>query len=452
MDNFNDLNEGQQEIGYTNEPEEEAFEETLVQTEDVQKELNKVHRKGMLYGVLTGVLGTIAALLLVVLILTSIGYLGFERNLGKPSSQGSQSANADTTVISDQLQTKIKYMLYIMENAGFYDVDYEALTDGMLHGLVNGLDDNYAAYYNKEEVEIVNQSNAGTYYGIGVTVSQDVETGYFTVVDVTEDSPAQAAGVLPEDIIYMVGEESASGMDINTLVSLIKGEEGTIVNVTFYRPSTGEYLSYDLKRANLKQVIAYGEMLEDGIGYIRIKSFDAVTYEQLKETIDDLKSQGMEALVLDLRSNTGGLLTSLVPVANEFLPEGVILTIEDKNGVAEEYKSQAAPFLNIPMVVLVNGYTASAAESLTGAIQDYGVGTIIGTTTFGKGIVQNTYDIGDGTSIKLTIARYMTPNGRCIQDEGIEPDIVVELDDSGEDNQLAKALEVLKDKMTQNLP
>lgn len=451
MNSKNDFEEKQEINDYEENAYSDADRDCSTEEHEVIIAYKKMRRRSMLYGVLTGALGTITALLIIIAVLTSIGYIGFERNTGSSGNAGAQNNTeaSSSSVISESLENKIKYMLYIMESVGLYEVDYDSLVDGMLHGLVNGLDDDYAAYYNEEELEIVNQSNAGTYYGIGVTVQQDEETGLVTVVDVTEDGPAEAAGVQAEDIIYTVGDEAVTGMDINTLVSKIKGEEGTTVSVTFYRPSTGEYLTHELERANLKQIMVYGEMLEDNIGYIRIKNFEAVTYEQLKETIDTLKAQGMEAVVLDLRSNTGGLLTSLVPVANEFLPEGTILTIEDKNGVVEEYKSDAEPFLDLPMVVLVNGYTASAAESLTGAIQDYGVGTIIGTTTFGKGIVQNTYDIGDGTSIKLTIAKYMTPSGRCIQDEGITPDIEVELDDSGTDNQLDKALEVLKEKMSE---
>lgn len=449
MENLNDFKEKEELDGCSDGAYSDVSEDETGEQQELMRAYRKIRRRSALHGALAGVIGTVLVLLLTVTVLVSVGYVKFEKNTGSAgNTQGQNSEEtADGSVISESLENKIKYMLYIMESVGLYDVDYESLVDGMLHGFVNGLDDNYAAYYNKEEVELVNQSNAGTYYGIGVTVQQDAETGIVTVVDVTEDGPAEAAGVQEDDIIYMVEDEAVSGMDINTLVSKIKGEEGTTVNVTFYRPSVKEYHTYELVRTSLKQIMAYGEMLEDNIGYIRIKNFEAVTYEQLKETIDTLKSQGMEAVVLDLRSNTGGLLTSLVPVANEFLPEGTILTIEDKNGVVEEYKSDAEPFLNLPMVVLVNGYTASAAESLTGAIQDYGVGTIIGTTTFGKGIVQNTYGIGDGTAIKLTIAKYMTPSGRCIQDEGITPDIVVELDGSGTDNQLEKALEVLKEKM-----
>lgn len=408
------------------------------------KEYKKLKCRAVLGGMAAGVFGTIAVLLLTITILVAVGYIGFQRNTGQSSNSNAENQS----VISEALEEKIKYMLYIMENNGLSEIDYEALVDGMLHGLVSGLDDNYAAYYNADELAEVQQSNAGTYYGIGVTVQQDVESGVVTVVEVTEDGPADNAGVQAEDIIYMVGDEEVTNMDINEIVARIKGAEGTTVNVTFYRPSAYEYKTYELERRNLKQIISYGEMLEDNIGYIRIKSFDAVTYEQLAETVETLKGQGMEAVVLDLRSNTGGLLTSLVDVAEVFLPKGsTILTIEDKNGVVEEYDTKGASDLGIPMAVLVNQYTASAAEALTGSIQDYGIGTIIGTTTFGKGIVQNTYPISDGTAIKLTIARYMTPNGRCIQDEGIEPDVVVELDESDEDNQLAKALEILKEKM-----
>lgn len=411
------------------------------------KAYKKMKRRATLYGVVTGVLGTIAVLLLIIVILVSIGYLGFQRNTGQNSSNNKTQSQS---VISESLEEKIKYMLYIMEKNGLNEVDYEALVDGMLHGLVSGLDDDYAAYYNVEELAEVQQSNAGTYYGIGVTVQQNVESGLVTVIEVTEDGPAEEAGVQAEDIIYMVGEEKATGMDINELVAKIKGAEGTMVSVTFYRPSTYEYLTYELERRNLQQIISYGEMLEDNIGYIRIKSFDAVTYEQFVETVDTLKGQGMEAVVLDLRSNTGGLLTSLVEVAEVFLPKGsTILTIEDKNGVVDEYITKGNSHLGLPMVVLVNQYTASAAEALTGSIQDYELGTIVGVTTFGKGVVQNTYSISDGTAIKLTIAKYMTPDGKCIQDEGIEPDVVIEVDDSGEDNQLAKALEVLKEKMSE---
>ncbi|MBQ9886192.1 MAG: S41 family peptidase [Lachnospiraceae bacterium] len=439
-EDFTEAAQNHEECGFA---ESIQKNDELIGTTQTVVSLKKLRRRSAIKGFLFGILGTLAALSLIAFILMKVGYLGIERNTKPENGGGSESQR----IISDSLDEKIKNIVGILEENSIYEVKREDLTDGILHGLVKGLDDRYAAYYNAKELEAVRQSNAGIYYGIGVTVQQDSETGLVTVIEVGDDSPAKEAGVQEEDILYKVDNDEATGMDINELVSRIKGEEGTIVNVTFYRPSTNEYLTMDIERRNIKQIISYGSMLEDNIGYIRIKSFDNVTYEQLKETIERLKSEGMKAVVLDLRNNTGGLLTSLVPVADEFLPAGVILTIEDKKGVIETYRSQVLPYLNLPMVVLVNQYTASAAEALTGAIQDHGVGTIVGTTTFGKGIVQNTYSLDDGTAVKLTIAKYMTPNGRCIQDEGIEPDVVVEPDYSGEDNQLAKALEILKEKM-----
>lgn len=295
----------------------------------------------------------------------------------------------------------------------------------------------------------------GKYYGIGAGLTQDVDTMVVSITKIYEGTPSEAAGLLAEDIILSVEDVNATSMDVSDLVLLIRGEEGTTVHLEVYRPSTGEYLSFDVERANVVLPSVASEMLTEEIGYIRIESFEEDTATQFEMAMAELETQGMQSLVVDLRYNGGGLVDSVVQILDDILPEGLLVYIEDKAGNRQEYHSNGKTYVDYPLVVLINEDSASASEIFAGAIQDYDYGTLIGTTTFGKGIVQTIFRLSDGDAVKLTTAKYFTPDGSYIHGVGIEPDIELEyeyLNPEGEvyemryDNQIQKAIEVLSEE------
>ena len=329
------------------------------------------------------------------------------------------------------------------------EITREDKENGIYKGLFESLEDVYSCYYTPEEYKMLAEQTQGVYYGIGAYVSQDVETGICAISGVIKNSPAEAAGLMEGDLIYKVDGEDMSGLDIDEVVSHIRGEEGTEVALTLVR--NGEEIEVKLKRGRVDTPTVESEMLDDGIGYLQITEFDDVTVNQFTENFEELKGQGMKGLIIDLRGNPGGSVTSVCAVAEQLLPKGLIFYMEDKDGNKTEYKCEGADF-DLPMVVLVNEYSASAAEILSGAIKDSGIGKLVGKTTFGKGIVQDVIPLQDGSAIKLTVANYYTRGGNDIHLKGIEPDIEVELDtdaylDDGKDTQLDKAVEVLLGEM-----
>ena len=341
--------------------------------------------------------------------------------------------------------------------SGYYLNGFSAedMETGVYKGLVNSLGDPYTVYYSEEEYADFMESSSGSYCGIGVQVSQNMSTGVITVVRTFVNGSSYEEGVLPGDIIYKVEEEEVTGVDLNNVVTKIKGEEGTFVNVTVYRESEMEYLTFRLERRQIVVDTISHEMLEDNIGYISIMEFDEVTYDQFILAMDDLEDQGMEALIVDVRDNGGGLMDQVVGMLDRLLPEGLIVYTEDKYGERDEHFSTATESFDKPMIVLVNGNSASASEIFAGALQDYEVATILGTQTFGKGIVQTLLPLTDGTALKVTISKYYTPNGTNIHGVGITPDVEVDLKDElkskpivpkEEDNQLQEAIRILKEK------
>lgn len=329
------------------------------------------------------------------------------------------------------------------------EITREDKENGIYKGLFESLEDVYSCYYTPEEYKMLAEQTQGVYYGIGAYVSQDVETGICAISGVIKNSPAEAAGLMEGDLIYKVDGEDMSGLDIDEVVSHIRGEEGTEVTLTLVR--NGEEIEVKLKRGRVDTPTVESEMLDDGIGYLQITEFDDVTVNQFTENFEELKGQGMKGLIIDLRGNPGGSVTSVCAVAEQLLPKGLIFYMEDKDGNKTEYNCEGADF-DLPVVVLVNEYSASAAEILSGAIKDSGIGKLVGKTTFGKGIVQDVIPLQDGSAIKLTVANYYTRGGNDIHLKGIEPDIEVELDtdaylDEGKDTQLDKAVEVLLGEM-----
>ena len=323
------------------------------------------------------------------------------------------------------------------------------LENFLLKGYVNGLKDPYSVYYNEEETKELYETTEGEYSGIGAVMSQNLETGVITMVNVYEDSPAEKAGFKNNDILYKVNGKDISTEDISKVVNKIKGEEGTEVTITVLRDGK-EYEATATREKLEAHTIEY-EMKEDHIGYVRVTEFDMVTYNQFVEAITDLKKQGMKGIIIDLRGNPGGNLSTVCQMLDYILPEGLIVYTEDKDGKREVMTSDEEHKLEMPMTVLVDGRSASASEIFAGAIQDYQLGTLVGTTTYGKGVVQQLFDLKDGTCLKLTIAEYFTPKGRNIHEKGIKPDVEVEYqydkNNADADSQLDKAIEVLKEKM-----
>ena len=356
----------------------------------------------------------------------------------------------DDSVVTRRTEKKLEMLRELIDEVYLRseDVSDEDLREFLIKGYVSGLGDPYSVYYDKDETESLFESTEGKFGGIGVSITQDYETGAMTFVNVYEDGAGAEAGFQAGDILYKVDGEDVTGQDLNNVVAKIKGEEGSNVEITVFRGDYMEEYTATATRKIVEVQTVEHEMKDDGVGYIQITEFDDVTYDQFTSALEDLTGQGMTGLVIDLRNNPGGNLDTVCDILDLILPEGTILSTKDKNGDGDTYTSDEEHKLEIPMSVLTNENSASASEIFAGAIQDYGVGTLVGTTTFGKGIVQQIFPLTDGTSIKLTISEYFTPSGRNIHGIGIEPDVEIEYEYDVEnpdmDNQLEKAIEIVK--------
>lgn len=364
-----------------------------------------------------------------------------------------QYQNQDEVLNSDSIK-KVKGIEALIDQYYLEETDHEAMESYLYKGLVAGLGDPYSGYYTPEELKSVNESTEGEYRGIGVVMQQDVTTGEVTATRCYEGAPGAEAGMLPGDIIYKVNGETTADKELSEVVKSIKSSDSETVNLEIIREGNSEHLNLDIQLRPVEiPMIAY-EMLEDHIGYIQIYEFAEVTAPQYLAAYEELENQGMERLIVDLRNNPGGLLTSVCSVLDHILPEGLVVYTEDKYGDRKEYTCDGKNELQIPLAVLVNGNSASASEIFAGAVQDYGIGKLVGTTTYGKGIVQQIIPLKDGSAVKLTISKYYTPKGRSIHETGLEPDVEIDLEESlkqkvtvekNEDNQLQKAIEVLQE-------
>lgn len=345
-------------------------------------------------------------------------------------------------VVDEEVDAKIEELNHYIDQYYLFDYEEEDVENGIYKGLMAGLGDIYTGYYTPEEYASFMESSNGSYSGIGAALMQDYSTGIISVVRAFTGSPAEEAGLQTDDILYMVEGEEVTGKDLSLVVTDLKGEEGTEVHISILRGT--DVLDLTLIRRNIEVPTVEYSMMENQIGYIAITEFDDVTDKQFLAAMDDLESQGMTKLIIDLRNNGGGLVDVTCTILDRLLPEGLIVYTEDKNGNRQEEYSDAENYFAGDMAVLVNGNSASASEIFAGAIKDYGVGTLIGTQTFGKGIVQSLFPLSDGSAIKITVSRYYTPAGNNIHEVGITPDIILEPDtESEEDNQLQKAIEVL---------
>lgn len=398
-------------------------------------------------GVLVGILATVAVFLVAVLIVISVVKDKYAVTLiDKEASDTQEVLDADS-------EKKIKELLGQMELYYYEDIDTEELTNGLYKGLFEGLGDPYSVYYTKEEYDSMMASTSGTYCGIGAVLSQDMKTMQVTVLHVYKDTPADKAGLKDGDTILKVDDIEATSMELSELVTNIRGAKGTKVHLEVYREGEKDKLEYDIERDKVEVPTVEYEMLENNVGYIQITEFAEPTETQFTEAVNALQAQGMQAMIVDLRDNPGGYLSAVTEILDDILPEGITVYTEDKYGKRQNYTSDDEHRIEIPMAVLINENSASAAEIFAGAIKDYDYGTLIGTKSFGKGIVQTVKQLKDGSAIKLTTAKYYTPNGNYIHEVGIEPDVELEYEytgdtnedyDKSQDNQIQKALEILE--------
>lgn len=340
-----------------------------------------------------------------------------------------------------------KYVNYI-DNKG---INESKMIDPSIKGMVESLGDPYTVYMDKKEYDELKTTTEGSYAGIGIYVGE--QDNKILVIAPIEDSPAAKAGIKAGDVIMKVDGQSVTAKDMDKAVALMKGKINTKVILTIQRANVG-VMNIQVTRATIVLKTVKGEMLDNSIGYIRITTFDQNTANEFDSALKDLQGKGMKGLIIDLRDNPGGLLDVCAKIADRILGKGTIVYTIDKQGKKESLESDASK-LNVPLAVLVNGNSASASEILSGAIRDFKAGTLVGTKTFGKGIVQEILPFNDGTALKVTTARYYTPSGECIQGKGITPNVVIDLPESikgtnftrTQDVQLQKAIEVVKSKL-----
>ena len=397
-------------------------------------------KKGYGAGIVTGILATV---------LVSLLLLGGFRVI--TNTAGSYASGK---VTEKEVSKKLNKLNALIDKYYLYEdeIDTDKLAEGIYSGYTSALGDKYTVYYDEDETKALMESTSGTFSGVGATLTKDADTGYATIVNVYEDSPAEKAGLKAGDILEKIDDHEVGDEQLDTVVSWIKGEKGTDVKITVLRD--GEELELTATRDTIEVKTVSYEMKENQIGYIRVSEFDTVTYDQFKEALEDLENQGMQGLVVDLRNNPGGSLDTVTNMLRLLLPEGTIVSTKDKNGKTDEITCDGTHEFKKAMAVLVNQYSASASEIFSGAVQDYGTAKIVGVTTYGKGVVQQLMDLGDGTCLKVTIAEYYTPNGRSINGKGVEPDVEVEYQYDEEnpkaDNQLDQALSTVQEEIVES--
>ena len=359
----------------------------------------------------------------------------------------------DNGVLSDFSHVqKIEYLEKLIDQEYLGDVDKDEMAEGVYAGLIYGLGDVYSRYYTADEYAQETASTDGAYAGIGVSIQKN-KNGGVQIAECYEGGPGAEAGLQTGDVITAINDTDVTGMELADVVSIIRENKDKTIVLTVFRENEekSREISVDVTDVELPSV--FGEMLDEKTGYIQITQFTGVTPQQYKDMFAELKDKGMERLVIDLRDNPGGLLTSVCDILREILPEGLIVYTEDKYGNREEETCDGKHQLDMPLAVLVNENSASASEIFAGAVQDHEVGTIVGTTTYGKGVVQELRQLSDGSAVKLTVSNYYTPNGNSINKVGIKPDVEVKLASEllnkdeithEEDNQLQKALDVIE--------
>lgn len=404
-------------------------------------------KKDFLKGLIAGILTACILISLVSLML---------RMRTGAGAGASGTSNQEAVFDGKSLEKKLEQLNDIVDQYYLSEPDQKALENGAYKGFLEGLGDPYSVYYTKEEYARLMESSNGEYSGIGVLLTKDVETKEVVVVKPYENAPAWEAGMEKGDVLLEVDGTPITEMDLSSAVALIKEGKDSTVTIRAYRASTKEYKDFTIVKRKIEIPTVSAEMMEGDIGYIQITEFDKVTLDQFKEAFVSLQDQGMKGLLVDLRDNPGGMVVTVCSILDYILPEGLIVYTEDKDGKRNEYKSDAERQLGLPLAVLVNENSASASEIFAGAVRDYGVGTIVGKKTYGKGVVQSVIGLADGDAVKITVANYYTPKGNNIHGVGIEPDLAVEPGEKqyglntkviAEDSQLTAGLEVLKTQL-----
>ena len=350
------------------------------------------------------------------------------------------------------IEEKLDRYKSIIDEYYLGEVNEEDLTEGAIKGYIEGLGDPYTEYISKENMEDYLADTMGNFVGIGIYMINDPTSGKIMVLSPIKGSPAEKAGILPGDLIISIDGTEYSGEESSIAASKIKGEEGTTVKLEILRGT--QNMSFEIKRENIIVNPVEGKILENNIGYISFTSFDEKTAEEFKNKFEELQKSNIKSLIIDLRNNGGGLVDQALKIANYIVPKDSVLLCEvDKNNNEKIEKAKEDPIINMPIVVLVNENTASSSEILAGALKDLGKAKIVGTTTYGKGVIQEILTLSDGSGLKITTEKYLTPNKTEINKIGIKPDEEVKLPDSVEnilevdekdDTQLQKAIEILK--------
>lgn len=407
----------------------------------VQEEIQSEKKKSFFQGLVAGLLLSMGITFFTMSAVQIFQQLKFAKN--GQSREETVGENVTDALVVD----KLGVLEEAIDKYFWQDVEDQTLQNGVYKGLLAALDDPYSVYYTTEELIALQEQTEGIYYGIGAYISQDKETGYVQISKIIKNTPAEESNLMQGDYIYAINGESMQGKDSTYVVSKFKGEEGSYVTITVIREGVSDPLDIEVERRKIESPTVEYEMHENGIAYIQITEFDLVTTKQFEDAYKQAKEEGMRGLIIDLRSNPGGNLSTVCDIARMILPKGLIVYTEDKYGERDEYSCDGKNQIQVPLVVLTNGYSASASEILAGAVKDYGIGKIMGTTTYGKGIVQKVINLSDNTAIKLTVSTYFTPNGNNIHKIGVEPDITVEFDadqyQKGIDNQVEAAKEEL---------
>lgn len=343
-------------------------------------------------------------------------------------------------------KTKVDDVLKKLDTYYYEGVDTDALYEEAIRGLVDSVGDPYTSYFTTNEYSSFMEKMEGSYEGIGVVVSYGDTEDIVLVVAPFKESPGDKAGMKPGDRIIAVDGVDVIGMSLDKVVERIKGEKGTEVVITVSREDV-ESIDISIIRDVIEIPTIESKMLEGNIGYIGMSGFDLITEDQFKDALADLNKQGQEGMIIDLRNNPGGYLHIVYAIVDELIEKGkMVVYTEDKQGNRDELITKNNNSFDKPLVILINGNSASASEILAGAIKDHERGVLVGETSFGKGLVQRTFDLDDKSAIKITISKYFTPDGNYIHGVGIEPDVIVEYDPESEtDNQLDEAIKVVKD-------
>ncbi|SDB30847.1 S41 family peptidase [Eubacterium oxidoreducens] len=454
-ENTNKIEEAKEETQPVELPMEEAQPdaEELAIREMVGRSMKKI---GFAQGIMLGVVIAIAASMVTGLLVMKTGNLGpFQLAEAGTTSEEDSDSSSDSSILDTATQQKLEVLYKYLNQYYYEDLDVDDLQEGLFAGLLEGAGDTYTRYYTAEEYEELQESTSGTFYGIGALLYQDETTKQVIIDKIYDGSGAQEAGLEVGDVIKSADGYKATSMELSDFVQHVRGEEGSMVELVISRD--GEEMTLEVERKEVEEVSVTSQMLTDEIALITISEFTEVTTEQYEEEIASVKEQGAKAVIFDVRSNPGGTVSSVTEILDDILPEGTVVYTEDKDGERTDYTSDAENYLDMPMAVLVNGSSASAAEIFAGAIRDFDYGTLIGTTTYGKGIVQTILPFTDGSAIKLTTATYYTPSGECIHEKGITPDVELEYEYTGsdeeyeytKDNQVAKAIKVLKKELAQ---